>query len=234
MNKLINIEHFMKICEIHSLDYSKNEPFPHFLIDNFLSNTDALEISEETKKDKIKWGKRFHGNSKKLFCSDIKFFGPVTSEFFKETNSKDFIKCIEILSGISDIIEDNNLEGGGIHLIENGGYLNIHADFNYHGRLKAYRRLNLLFYLNEDWKTEYEGALELWDKDMKVCVKKYYPIFNRLIIFSTTDNSFHGHPERLKTPNNVFRKSLANYYYTKSMPNSSKPHGTLYKTKNHL
>ena len=46
---------------------------------------------------------------------------------------------------------------------------------------------------------------------------EYLP-FNKLVIFNTTDFSFHGHPEPLKCPDNVTRKSLALYYYTNGRP----------------
>ena len=37
----------------------------------------------------------------------------------------------------------------------------MHTDFNFIKERKLYRRLNLLIYLNSDWKDEYNGALEL-------------------------------------------------------------------------
>lgn len=84
--------------------------------------------------------------------------------------------------------------GGGLHELRNGGYLNVHADFNRHPKLKLDRRLNVLIYLNKDWISEYGGELQLWDKEMKNCEKKIIPIFNRMVIFSTTDFSYHGNP----------------------------------------
>ena len=50
--------------------------------------------------------------------------------------------------------------------------LKIHSDFYLHQYLKIDRRLNLLLYLNDDWKDEYGGHLELWDKTMTICDKK--------------------------------------------------------------
>ena len=34
-----------------------------------------------------------------------------------------------------------------------------------------------MFLFIHDWKDEYGGALELWDKNMKSCVQKIQPIF---------------------------------------------------------
>ena len=73
----------------------------------------------------------------------------------------------------------------------------MHVDFNIDRKLRLDRRLNLLVYLNFDWKEEWGGSLELWDKEVKVKYKSYLPIANRVVLFSTTDTSFHGHPDPL-------------------------------------
>lgn len=39
------------------------------------------------------------------------------------------------------------------------------------------------------------------------------PVFNRAVIFATSDTSFHGHPEPMKLPEGVYRRSIAMYYY---------------------
>ena len=53
---------------------------------------------------------------------------------------------------------------------------------------------------------------------MSFCKKKVLPVFNKMVIFSTTDNSNHGHPDPLNCPNDMSRKSIATYYYTKGRP----------------
>jgi Rps23 Pro-64 3,4-dihydroxylase Tpa1-like proline 4-hydroxylase len=78
----------------------------------------------------------------------------------------------------------------------------------------AHRRVNILLFLNEDWKDEYGGHLELWSKDLKYCDQFIRPQFNRLVVFSTTDFTWHGHQTPLNAPKNRSRRSLALYYYT--------------------
>jgi hypothetical protein len=112
--------------------------------------------------------------------------------------------------------------------------LKIHADFNKHPKTKLDRRLNVLVYLNEDWHEEYGGHFELWDKEMKGVKTKILPLFNRMALFSTTSNSYHGHPNPLTCPPDRTRKSLALYYYTNGRPDSEKfegdqEHNTLFK-----
>jgi hypothetical protein len=94
----------------------------------------------------------------------------------------------------------------------------VHADFNKHSTYDLDRRLNLLLYLNKDWPEEYGGHLELWDRQMQKCEAKVLPIFNRVLIFGTTDFTYHGHPDPLRCPEGVTRKSLALYYFSNGRP----------------
>jgi hypothetical protein len=114
--------------------------------------------------------------------------------------------------------------------------LKIHADFNKNKLTNLDRRLNVLVYLNKDWDEAWGGHFELWDKEMKGAVKKILPLFNRMALFTTTDFSYHGHPEALKCPPGRSRKSLALYYYTNGRPayeiNSGlENHSTIFKAR---
>lgn len=120
------------------------------------------------------------------------------------------------LTGIEGLLADGQLmHGGGIHGTVHGGHLNVHADFNQFNSLR--RRVNMFVFLNEDWKEEYGGHLELWSRDLQQCEKRILPIFGRLVIFSTSDYSYHGHPHPLNAPGRV-RRSIAQYYYTRAAP----------------
>ena len=125
---------------------------------------------------------------------------------------------LERLSGIEGLIADPHLDGGGLHQIERGGRLAVHADFSRNWKLQLERRLNLLVYLNEDWDESYGGHLELWDRSMTRADQRILPVFNRCVIFSTDSTSYHGHPDPLTCPEDRTRKSLALYYYTVERP----------------
>ena len=105
-----------------------------------------------------------------------------------------------------------------MHEIKSGGLLKVHTDFSKHPTNNFDRRVNVLIYLNKDWKEEYKGCLELWDKEMKSCKQKILPLFNKMVIFSTTDFSNHGHPDPIDCPNDISRKSIALYYFSKGRP----------------
>ena len=68
---------------------------------------------------------------------------------------------------------------------------------------------------------------------MNQCVRSYLPKFNRVVIFTTTETSFHGHPEPLSCPEHMSRKSLALYYYTNGRPEAVQGdhHSTIFKLR---
>ncbi|MDC2978897.1 2OG-Fe(II) oxygenase [Pelagibacteraceae bacterium] len=201
--------------------YKNNKPFPHIYIDNFLSKSNYLFIKKTFPKPKNKiWKKPDNNNTKgksvtvrgKHDLKELQYSNQARNVFF-ELNSGLFIKFIENLTGIQGLLPDPYFAESGFHQIQNNGYLNIHADFSHHDYFGLERRVNLLYYLNDDWKDDYNGNLSLYNKKIKQ-IKSYKPQGNRCIIFSTSDISYHGHPEKLNTPKGVYRKSIAMYYYT--------------------
>jgi hypothetical protein len=130
-------------------------------------------------------------------------------------NSPEFVTWLSQLTGIPELVSDEMLEGGGLHQAAAGGFLNVHTDFSNHHYHKNWRRqVNLILYLNPNWREQWGGALELWDREMRRCVVKVPPLFNEALIFRTDEISYHGFPEPLQCPQGETRKSLALYYYT--------------------
>lgn len=224
----------MDLARQSSSRYVSAEPFPHILFDDFLPPEVLDRVLEEFPgPGDTEWITFDHVSSKKLALSDETRMGPVTRQLLYELNSASFVTFLEELTGIEGLIPDPHFVGGGLHQITRGGLLGIHSDFNLHKRLKLDRRLNALVFLNKDWKEEWGGAIELWDREMTRCVRKYHPVFNRCVIFSTTDFSFHGHPDPLEVPQERTRKSIALYYYTNGRPPEeiSAPHSTLHQRR---
>jgi Rps23 Pro-64 3,4-dihydroxylase Tpa1-like proline 4-hydroxylase len=174
-------------------------------------------------------------NERKLATRDDGAMGDATRQLLAEFNSATFVDFLEELTGIRGLVPDPHLEGGGLHQIVRGGHLNVHVDFNRHPRTGLDRRLNVLVYLNRDWEEEYGGALELWGRDQARCEQRILPLFNRLVVFNTTEYSFHGHPEPLNCPEDRTRKSLALYYYSKGRPEeagaAAPTHNTIWKSE---
>lgn len=234
MNFCLDVDRLEQLAQIHANEYQQANPFPHIVIDNFLPDWVLEEILDEfPKPEEIHWRSLNIKAEKKLASTSELQMGDKTRFLLYQLNSSIFTNFLEELTGIQGIIPDPYFLGGGLHQIEPGGYLKIHADFNKHKRLKLDRRLNLLIYLNKNWKEEYGGHFEMWDTDMSACQKRILPIFNRCVIFSTTDFSYHGHPDPLTCPQGVTRKSLALYYYSNGRPANevSSTHPTLFKQR---
>ena len=217
-------------------EYKKATPFPHIVIDNLFDEILLDKILNEFPENINQIGDKFDNKvEKKLSLNDTNKFSLETNNFINYLNSEQFINFLQNITNIEEkLVPDPYLIGGGLHELREKGYLNVHADFNMHPTMKLDRRLNLLIYLNKDWKNEYGGSLELWDNNMKNCEKKIVPYFNKAVIFSTTDNSFHGNPEEINHPNKLSRKSIAMYYYSNGRPIYEKSlgnHSTIFRKR---
>lgn len=226
---------YEKLNEIASnSSYQYAEPFPHIVIDN-VANEQMLDevLSVYPKPEDVQWWKYNNVFEKKLAFDRVELLPLQLKLILSEMNSKQFVQFLERLTGVSGLIVDTNFAGGGLHQILPGGKLGIHADFNWLKHQQLHRRLNVLLYLNKDWKEEYGGHLEVWDNEVKKCYNRILPIFNRMVIFNTTDFSQHGHPDPLTCPEGMSRKSLALYYYSATRPANeiSESHSTVYKPR---
>jgi Rps23 Pro-64 3,4-dihydroxylase Tpa1-like proline 4-hydroxylase len=218
--------------------YRENQPFPHIGIDDFFDEQIIRGLASEYPGEfDAAWSRTTFDagayEEQKLSLDRLEDFPPSIQQFFNALNSRVFLEFLERLTGIDGLIPDPYLAGGGLHMIPRGGRLAVHADFNVHRKLRLDRRLNMLVYLNFDWKAEWGGALELWDNEVKTKHKSYLPIANRVVVFSTTDTSFHGHPDPLTCPKGKYRRSTAFYYYTNGRPEDerSADHSTLYRMR---
>ena len=214
--------------------YATAKPFPHIAIDNFLHPEilDAV-LRDFPGRDSEPWEAMVDKDQKKFAANVVSKMAPSVRQVLYFLNSREIVNFLEKLTGIEGLIPDPHYAGGGCHELRPGGFLKVHADFNWHKQMRLDRRINLLIYLNKNWQPEYGGNLELWDTTMSHKVAEYGPLFNRCVIFNTTDNSFHGNPVPVSCPPDRSRRSLAFYYYTNGRPAGevSQSHGTLFKNR---
>jgi hypothetical protein len=212
-------DQLLEVAAAHREGYAAARPFPHVALDGLFPEPvlDAV-LSEFPSTHNGQWLKFDSATERKLASNAKTRFGEATRQLLAELNSATFVDFLEELTGISGLVPDPHLEGGGLHQIERGGHLNIHVDFNRHPRLRLDRRLNVLVYLNRDWQPEWGGGLELWSADMQRRERRIDPVFNRMVVFSTTERSYHGHPEPLACPDDRSRRSMALYYYSAGRP----------------
>ncbi len=216
-------------------EFKTAHPFPHIFIDDFLP-VDIAEALLDTFPDANSpvWIKQpTEDQLFKLATTDEGAIPALQRYVLFTLNSGRFLRFLEKLTGIEALVSDTKLVGGGLHQIPRGGKLAVHIDYSHHPQNRMFRRLNLLLYLNKDWKEEYKGHLELWDKGIQKAEAKILPVFNRIAIFATSDVSYHGHPEALSCPSEMSRKSLSLYYFTKEPPQGKEAvvHNTLFKSR---
>lgn len=236
----LTLDFFLPLERMHELArtshevYRNAQPYPHIVFDHFFDPALLDLILEEfPKPNQIKWQQFDNEREIKLASASEASFGAVTRLLLYHLNSATFLEFLSQVTGIPHLIGDPSFQGGGLHQIVSGGKLGIHADFNKHGDFQLDRRLNLLLYLNKDWNEEYGGDFELWDHSMTACQKKVAPLLNRVVIFGTTDYTYHGHPDPLRCPPHMTRKSLALYYFSNGRPAEelSGQHSTLFKAR---
>jgi Rps23 Pro-64 3,4-dihydroxylase Tpa1-like proline 4-hydroxylase len=209
-------------------------PFPHTVLDGLVPEALLSRVLEEFPAPRAGgWERHDDPLQKKLGSRDETQLGPTTRMLLHELNSAPFVRFLEELTGIPALIPDPWFEGGGLHQIERGGMLKVHVDFNKHSLLGLDRRINVLLYLNRDWDEAWGGHLELWDVAMTRAEHRIAPLFNRMVVFDTTDFANHGHPEPLTCPEDWQRRSLALYYYSNGRPahEVAASHTTIFKRR---
>lgn len=212
-------------------DYQSKTPYHYICIDDFL----PLGILEKVRAEALEMGQKPSENSsanEKLKTSFNPDRMPTYSKaVFHALNARPFIQFLENMTGIKGLIPDPYFQGGGIHRTESTGFLGVHADFNHHSVMNLERRVNLLIYLNPDWKEEYGGSFEVWTNDMKEKVAGFAPVMNRMCCFSTGDDTMHGNPTPVNHPDGDPRLSIALYYYTATWEEGRVAQSTVFKQR---
>lgn len=195
-----------------ALEFITNKPYPHIVIENFLNGEFAEVLFSKFPPINEKWHQYDNPIEVKSVLDNLDEMPTEYQTIFNLLCVPEFINNLEKITGINGLECDPYLHGAGLHSHTKNGRLNIHLDYEKHPFIQKERRLNIILFLTKDWKSEWNGALELWKPNMSECEKKVYPKFNTAVIFRTDGNSFHGLPEKLNCMEGVYRNSLAMYY----------------------
>lgn len=212
------------------------KPFPHIVIDNFLDPDFAHEVVRTWPSfaEASKMGTTYPSINEKLKVNvaDSEQFPEAAKELNEVLASQEWLDDLSYIFGIPDLLADSELRGGGLHQTGPQGRLDVHVDFNYIADRKLHRRLNVLVYLNDPWRSEWGGHLELWNRDVSQCIHTLEPIFNRCVVFETSEISFHG-VTVVTCPPDSARRSFAGYYYTREAPVgwTGETHSTIFKPR---
>lgn len=222
--------------QVGASDYLNNVPYPCAVIDDFLpadiAESAYLAFPPSTDPTWARYGREYinEGNGRKFEMSCRAAMPRPLQLVVDLVHGATFHKQLCDLTGFSDLIADPTLMGGGLNLAEGGGYLRVHADFNFNNDLSAYRTINVLLYFNKHWQEEFGGTLELWERDLSRCAKKVIPYFNRAVIFTTFSDAYHG-VSPVHAPAGFARRSMNFYFYRKEPAPGirAEPHKTLWQ-----
>lgn len=201
-----------KIDELHQ--QFVNAPYcRHIFLDDFFTPETANLLYENFPPFESLNVVRKSLNENKREDYNFEAWHPVFQQVRETFASKEFGEIISRITGIDGLFTNYEALGQGVHQGAKDSYLDVHIDVNVNVEKKIWRRVNLLIYLNRDWKAEYGGDIELWDVEMKNCVIKYPPFMNKALIFVTDKNSPHGY-SKINIPEGESRKSYYAYFYT--------------------
>lgn len=216
IDDVLDFDELERVAEELAARYAAATPFPHIVIDNFLPESlFRAAAAEFPPVDERSWINYVHVNSRKHGNTKADTWPPTLQLVARALTSDRYVKFLDRLTDHDGLIADWSMDGGGLHQSHAGGYLNIHADFTSHHTQRDWRRrVNLLLYFNPHWDETWGGELQFWLPDMSGCAKRTMPVGNRAVIFTTTERSFHGHPDPMSCPPEVARCSMALYYFT--------------------
>lgn len=214
---ILDFDRLSQLAKQHRADFESAEPFPHVVLDDFLSPEIAESVVPEFADHESGWAHYHHYNQRKMAITQLEGMGPNNRRLVEALQSEAFVRFVEEITGLEGLIADPHLDGAGMHKTLPGGHLNMHTDFLSHPSHSDWsRQVNLLIYFNPDWQEEWMGNLELWDRKVKNCVQSIFPKFNRCVLFQTSNISYHGHPHLLTCPEGTSRNSIALYYFQHS------------------
>jgi hypothetical protein len=196
--------------------YVAAEPYPHLIVDG-LWDPAVLDriVAEYPRRGQRDWNAYDTAHELKETSRGLFGLAPFTQLFFALVCSPRFLGLLGEITGEHDLVADPLHHGGGLHESFRGGWLNLHTDWRQHPVLPLARRLNMIVYLNRDWDPAWGGAIELWQPGAAAAGATVDCLFNRTLIFPTTDDSLHGFPTPLACPPTRSRQSISLFYWTR-------------------
>jgi len=196
--------------------YHSAKPFPHVVVDNLFSERSLRAMIRDFDAAVPSDWKEYRGGlQRKRGTPAGSHLPPAVQDYFNLLNSGPFLRYLTRITGITDLIPDPALHGGGMHEVEAGGGFEVHLDFPKHPRTKLDNRLVVLTYFNEDWTDDDGGALELWDMNPPKCGASILPVFGRTVIVEQSAHAAHGQPGAVN--NGRLRRSAVAYFYTNGL-----------------
>ncbi len=192
--------------------FREASPFPHLVLDNLFPDSLLRQLLSEIN-FVGSWIKHDQEELQQDTMKSVVELGEAGSQLTSILHSAPFLYLLSEISGIWNLLPDPYLQGAGYHVIKQGGHFAVHLDRNVAYDLGLFRRLALIIYLNDNWKSQYGGQFELWNSEGTKCEKAIVPAFNRTVIFQV-EGAYHGVTNPIAHPGGMSRKSFMAYYHT--------------------
>ena len=220
---MINFDRLFNNADLYRIDYLSAKPFSYLIIDDFCDQEKLMSLYSQIP-DLENKSRDYMFAKNKFEKSNYAALGLLFKELQDELHSEKMNQFLSFISS-KDIFVDPKNFGGGLHQGKTKSRLDMHLDFNYHPLEKNwYREMNLLFYLNKDWKPEYGGDLII--QDLRTGIRQELSVpFNRLIIQKCSSYSLHGYNSH-NFPEGTYRTSIATYAYVNHIKQIETPRTT--------
>lgn len=199
--------------DIDPCKYQTKSPYPHTYVDNILETEFAKKLQQELLSIQLDEFDRYENPfEEKYTLRDKNKYTPLLQQLFNELESKPFVDKLSNIVGY-DLILDKQKNFNGVHIYKPGDKLDIHVDAGIHPFTKLKKQVTLGIYLSSNWQDSYGCDLEVWkgtpanesNPELQECVTRIAPLFNRMILFTNTDDSWHGNPVRANCPDDARR-----------------------------
>ena len=201
-------------------EFEENKPFPHVVLDDFLSNNFFSNFGIYQEEINQNEGKNFTSEvERNKWVSKNTDLPNKIKLIIDSLNSEKWVKNLSKLANIENIFSTKvgNTKLANYHEMKNNGYLGPHVDHSDDPDTGHPHVLNLLLYLSKEWKDQWGGSTLLYNKNGKKILNeiKYKP--NRAIIFLHTPYSFHG-VKKISETNNIRSSIYVDYYANSKNP----------------
>jgi hypothetical protein len=196
-------------------DFVTARPFPHVVIDDAIGTPPEAVLASFPAPDSPLWRHLDEAYQPgKMVLSRIERIPTPLSAMLRQLMEPAALGFFERVSGITSLLPDPYMDGGGLHSSPPGGVMAPHTDTHINQRLGIYRRLNVLVYLNPEWSESDGGCLELYDEsNVHQPVRTVVPRWGTMVIFRSDSHSVHGFTKAIANTRGP-RRALASYYYT--------------------
>jgi Rps23 Pro-64 3,4-dihydroxylase Tpa1-like proline 4-hydroxylase len=182
----------------------------YFFIDDLLPEALALEIHNKFPPTAMAVRKK-NLREFKFTAYQMDNYDALLEEVIYAFQDDKVIQLISDICGLEEVYGDENLYAGGLSLMEKDNYLNPHLDNSHDKDRNRWRVLNLLYYVTPNWKLENGGNLEIWPNGLKQAQTTIENKFNRLVVMTTHQKSWHSVSKVLKED---VRCCISNYYFS--------------------